>query len=327
MNFCKNVLDNGGDLVPLILPYEIVKATGIFNPSIYYDSYQQKLLVNIRHCQYTLYHSEKEIFECQWGPLSYLNPENDITLTTNNYLCELDQKTLELTKYVKIDTSLLDVKPIWEFVGLEDARIVRWNDKLYAIGVRRDTTTHGQGRMEFSEIEYTDYKAREISRHRIAAPPPDTSYCEKNWVPIIDSPFHMVKWSNPTEIVSVDLSTNTSTTVFLGNYIPQPYDFRGGSQVIPLNDSYRFACMHGVDLYRSESGRKDATYRHCFAVWDKNWNIHRYTSFFSFLENKIEFCTGMCALNDNFLLSFGAQDNSAYVLKVPKKYMEKICLE
>ena len=81
MNFCKQVLEAGGDIVPLTLPYDIVKGTGIFNPSIYYDEYTDKLLVNIRHCQYVLYHAEKEIFESQWGPLTYLNPENDLTLT------------------------------------------------------------------------------------------------------------------------------------------------------------------------------------------------------------------------------------------------------
>lgn len=327
MNFCKQVLEAGGDIVPLTLPYDIVKGTGIFNPSIYYDEYTDKLLVNIRHCQYVLYHAEKEIFESQWGPLTYLNPENDLTLTTTNYLCELNKDTLEIIKYHKIDTSKLDVKPIWEFVGLEDARIVRWNEKLYAIGVRRDTTTNGVGRMEFSELEFTDSGVQEIARHRIAAPPPDKTYCEKNWVPIINSPNHMVKWSNPTEIVSVDLGSNTSETVFLGKYIPQPCDFRGGSQVIPLNNTMSFACMHGVDLYKSESGRKNATYRHCFAVWDSEWNVIKYSKFFSFLENKIEFCTGMCYLNDHFLLSFGAQDNSAYVLKVPYRFMERACLD
>ena len=193
--------------------------------------------------------------------------------------------------------------------------------------MRRDTTTNGVGRMEFSELEFTDSGVQEVARHRIAAPPPDKTYCEKNWVPIINSPNHMVKWSNPTEIVSVDLGSNTSETVFLGKYIPQPCDFRGGSQVIPLNNTMSFACMHGVDLYKSESGRKNATYRHCFAVWDSEWNVVKYSKFFSFLENKIEFCTGMCYLNDHFLLSFGAQDNSAYVLKVPYRFMERACLD
>ena len=37
-----------------------------------------------------------------------------------------------------------------DFIGLEDGRLLKWNDKYYLTGVRRDTTTNGQGRMELS---------------------------------------------------------------------------------------------------------------------------------------------------------------------------------
>ena len=65
----------------------------------------------------------------------------------------IDIISIYTINYHKIDTSKLDVTPIWKFIGLEDGRIVNWDDKYYAIGVRRDTTTNGQGRMEFSEFE------------------------------------------------------------------------------------------------------------------------------------------------------------------------------
>lgn len=322
----KEIIDAGGDIIPLIIPKNITNGTGIFNPSVYFDTLTNKLLVNIRHCQVILYHSETKKFESPWGPLTYMNPEDDITLTTTNYLCELDKTSLEVTKYDKIDTSKYDVKPIWEFVGLEDARLVRWNNTLYGIGVRRDTTPNGQGRMEFSELETTPTGVFEISRTRIAAPPPDSGYCEKNWMPILDMPYHFVKWSNPTEVVEADLRTKSSKTIYLGKYVQQPFDFRGGSQVIRLNNNYRVACVHTVDLYKSEAGRKDATYRHCFIVWDNNWNVYKYSEPFTFMDAKIEFCTGLSKFNDNYLLSFGYQDNAAYILKIPSSFLENLCL-
>jgi len=329
MNFCKQVLDIGGDLVPLTIPPNLTNGTGLFNPSVYLEPITNKLILNLRHCQYLLYHSEKNIFETPWGPLSYMNPENDITLTTTNYLCELDKNSLEINNFCKIDTSKLDVKPLWEFIGLEDVRLVTWDNKLYGIGVRRDTTTNGVGRMELSELTWptiTFSNIKEIRRNRIAAPHPDNSYCEKNWMPILDMPYHFVKWSNPTEVVEVSLSTNTSKTVYLGNYIEKPLAFRGGSQVIRLNDKYRIACVHMTDLYKSQAGRKDATYRHCFIVWDNDWNVYRYTNAFTFLDAKIEFCVGMTEYDDNFLISFGYQDNAAFILKTPRKFIESICL-
>jgi hypothetical protein len=228
-----------------------------------------------------------------------------------------------------IDTSSLDVKPIWEFIGLEDVRLVRWDNRLYACGVRRDTTTNGQGRMELSELEYTDNSIKEISRNRIPAPPPDQTYCEKNWMPVSDMPYHFVKWCNPTEVVHYNFVSKETSTFYLdkSKYVAMPQDFRGGSQVIPLaNSDYRFTCVHTVNLYKSEAGRKNARYRHCFVVWDKDWNVVKYTDQFSFMNAEIEFCTGMAEYGDSYLMTFGYQDNSAYILQVPKHYIEKICL-
>jgi hypothetical protein len=54
------------------------------NPSIYND--QGELWMILRHVNYALYHSEKRKFHHSYGPLQYIHPENDRTLTTWNYL-------------------------------------------------------------------------------------------------------------------------------------------------------------------------------------------------------------------------------------------------
>jgi hypothetical protein len=253
-----DLLQHGGSFHFLNLPATCVGGTANTNPSIFIDG--EDLLLNIRKVQYMLYHSEfSQKFLVHCSPLAYLNPENDITLTTTNYLCKLDSNTLTLEAFEKVDTSKLDVKPLWEFVGLEDARIIEWNNKLYLSGVRRDTTTNGVGRMELSEIQVNKDSVKEISRVRIEPPNNPNSYCEKNWMPVIDKPFHYVKWANPTELVKVDPTNGTSQTVHLSNTVDIPRDLRGGSQIIPYKDGY-FAITHEVDLFKSEEGRKDAVY-------------------------------------------------------------------
>lgn len=323
-NLVTRVLDAGGSLHPLIVPVQFeTQGTALFNPSVYKDG--DELLCNVRHCQYTLFHAEKRRFEHQWGPLNYLCPEDDLTLTTVNYLFKLNPKTLETESIHKVDTSKLDVKPIWEFVGLEDARVFRWDDKLYFSGVRRDTTTNGVGRMELSEIVIGDENtAKEISRWRIPAPGLDNTYCEKNWMPILDMPWHYVKWSNPTEVVKVNPIKKTCETVYIGKHQPLWTDYRGGSQVIPFGD-YRIALTHALTRFdKSPAGRKDAQYRHAMIVWDKDWNVVRYGDFFSFMDAEIEFCCGMAEHDGDFLISFGFQDNSAYVLRTPRKIIEEL---
>ena len=318
MNFVKSALENGGVLKSLIIPSDLTNGTGLCNPSIFTE--EDKILINLRHIQYTLYHSELCNYEHQYGPLVYLNPENDVSLTTTNYICELN-KDLEITHHTKVDTSELDQPPLWEFVGLEDARLVKWDNKVYLTGVRRDTTTNGQGRMELSELVFTDTEVKEVSRFRIPAPGKDDSYCEKNWVPILDQPYHYVKWTNPTEVIKVDVKEKTCKTVHLGERKEMPKDLRGGSQVIPYKGGY-LTLNHETDLYKSEAGRKDATYRHRFTFWDKDWNVLKFSKVFSFMNAKIEFACGMAEYKGDYLITFGFQDNAAYVLKVTDKFLE-----
>jgi len=325
MNFVAKTLRAGGSITPLLIsPSEFpTKGTGLFNPSIYKDG--DNILCNVRHCQYTILHSEWGRFEHQWGPLVYLCPEDDLTLTTTNYMMTFDGH-LNLKSTHRVDTSKLDVKPIWDFVGLEDARVVRWDGKLYMTGVRRDTTTNGQGRMELSEIQMGDDNVlREVSRWRIPAPGKDDTYCEKNWMPVVDMPFHYIKWTNPTELVKVDPEAKTCTSVFVGEHKTYPInvDFRGGSQVIPFG-KYRIAITHLLTkFHKSEAGRKNAQYRHAFVVWDENWKCIKLGEIFDFMGGEIEFCCGMTEHNGNFLVTFGFQDNAAYMLNVPRVVIEE----
>jgi GR25 family glycosyltransferase involved in LPS biosynthesis len=314
-NLVKKVLDSGGSITPLIIPSDLTNGTGLMNPSIYVD--KGKLILNLRHVNYTLYHCEGEqLFINRWGPLAYLNPENDIHLRTTNWLCELNDD-LTIKNWNKVDTSKLDIEPVWEFIGLEDGRLVRWDDKLYLCGVRRDTKTNGEGRMELSELK----KYKEVKRSRIQPPNDPNSYCEKNWMPVIDMPYHFVKWTNPTELVKVNPETNTSETIILKDGVGSHLNLRGGSQIIPYGND-RICIIHEVDLWKNKLEQKDAKYNHRLVIWDKDWNIKHISESFSFMDGEIEFCCGLAEYKGDLLITFGFQDNAAYILKMPITFLD-----
>ena len=318
MELVKKALKNGGAIYPLLLPPDKLPGPSIANPSII--NYNGKILVNLRVLNYILYHSETNLNEHPYGPMLYLHPESDQTLTTYNIFCELDDD-LSIKAYSQIDSSDLDVEPLWEFIGLEDGRIVSWDDKLFLCGVRRDTTTNGVGRMELSELFAEANTIKEVSRVRIPAPPPDESYCEKNWMPIVDKPYHFVKWTNPTEVVKFDPKTKTTETMILGEYQDlDSFDLRGGSQVLRMGDHY-IALLHETYLYRSEADRKDGTYYHRFILWDENFKIVKLSERFNFLGAKVEFSCGMCKKHEDFLITFGFQDNASFLLKVKQNFI------
>lgn len=326
-NLVSIFLDNGGIIKPIYIDSKYTNGTGLCNVSIYYNENSKELLYNIRNVEYALYHSEcEQKFQSKnEGPLSYYHPDDDLNLRTNNFICNINPDTLDIIHYNKIDTTLLDVEPIWTFIGLEDGRLVYWDNKYYLCGVRRDTTPNGEGRMELSELEISDKTVKEIKRNRIDVQD-NTSYCEKNWMPVKDKPFHFIKWTNPTEVIKVNIDTNEAEQIYISNKILNlPKDLRGGSQLIPwYNDTY-LAITHEVYFTpKNYNGYKDGDYYHRFIMWDKDWNITYVSKAFNFMTAKIEFCIGLECVNDDILISYGFQDNCSYIVKIKKEKLQDI---
>ena len=318
MNLVQKAVGQGGKLAPLAIP----NTFGGMNPSVFIDP-DGDILVNVRVVNYILYHSENEQrFPSRWGPLAYLHPEKDQRLVTENYVVRLNSN-LEITDCAKVEMLELH-QPIWEFVGLEDARLVYWDD-YYLIGVRRDTTNNGVGRMEKSKvsIDKDTWTIKEISRERIEVP--SQSYCEKNWMPIVDKPFHFVKWHSPIEVMKAE--GTMAQQVALKQSIQPEKDQRGGSQLIRWGSVY-IAITHEVDLFKNYLQQKDGIYRHRLCVYDDDLNLVGISpESFSFLDGRIEFCVGAAEYEGDLLVSFGFQDNAAFVLRVPRSIVEDMIAE
>ena len=328
MNLVQRAVQYGGELAPLVISKGLTSGTGLMNPSIFIDN-DGDILVNLRHVNYTLYHAEnKQLFSSRWGPLSYLHPEKDLRLVTTNYLCRLD-KNLKMTDYAKVDTSALDVPPIWEFVGEEDCRLVQWDNEYYLIGVRRDTTTNGEGRMELSKIEIdkANWNVKEVSRLRIPTPGLNNSYCEKNWVPILDKPYHFIKWCSPVEVVRAHPTEPKCDQISFRQNLTPPSDQRGSSQLIRWGNMY-ISIHHEVILFKNYLGQKDGLYFHRLAVWDDQLNLVGLSpNKFTFLDGRVEFCVGIAEFQGDLLISFGFQDNAAFVLRTPRGVVEDMIME
>jgi hypothetical protein len=333
MNLVQKAISHGGRLAPLAIP----DTFGGMNPSILIDD-DGEILVNVRVVNYILYHSEhKQQFPSRWGPLAYLHPENDLRLVTENYIVRLNSD-LQMTDYTKVKMKNLHI-PIWEFHGLEDARLVQWNGIYYLIGVRRDVPDHrtdiegyrpdsGAGRMEYTTLALnkTKWTAKEVARRRIKAPGADDSYCEKNWAPMLDKPFTFIKWHSPVEVVYSQPDKPKTVQVALKQGVQPPKDQRGGSQLIRWGSQY-ISITHDVELYKNYLGQKDAIYRHRVCVYDDDLNLVGVSNEFSFFEGKVEFCVGAAKYGEDLLVSFSVSDNAAFVLQVPKLVVEDLIVE
>ena len=315
-NFCKYCILQGAEIFPLNVSSEDSEHLGICNPSIFDNG--DKVYVSLRNVNYMLFENMNKHFQTYFGEMLYSTPDDDLKLRTRNYLAEYDLETNSIKSYNLIDTSARDVEPKWDFVGHEDIRLVKWDGKLYGTGCRRDVKEDGTSRMELSEID--PETGKELSRVRIKAPGDDTSYCEKNWMPVLDMPFHYIKWTNPTELVKVNPYTGDCESLFVKeqnqNLINTHRALRGSSQIIPYNDGY-IALLHEVDLYLNELQRKECNYYMKWVIFDKDFNITETSDEFKFLNFPIEFTNGLMTRGDFFYIPFSIMDNVSFMLKVP----------
>lgn len=320
-NFVKYCLSNGGIIIPLAFHSDDMDGTGLCNPSILRIG--DKIKVIIRNVNFMLWKNEiEDKFTDVYGPLCYITEDKDVRLKTINFIGDLSNNGVE--NVVKIDTSKCDTEPKWDFIGHEDGRLVNWDNKIYITGVRRDSNDIGKGRMELSELDPETFA--EISRVRIESPRSEEEYCEKNWMPILDMPYHYIRWCNPLEIVKVDPVTGQSEIVVKKEYNQSTENLnfnemsiRGSSQVITIGD-YRMAIVHRCELWSNEKKQKSqARYINNFIVWDKEWNIVKVSKPFNFGDFDVEFTVGLMYEDGKYYIPFALQDNIAFVLCVGEK--------
>ena len=318
-NFCKYCILHGAEIFPLNINAEDSKHLGICNPSIFNDG--ENVYLTLRNVNYMLYQNLNKNFQTFYGELAYCTPDNDNNLRTQNYLAKYDLIDNDIISYNLIDTSKFDTNPVWNFIGHEDVRLVKWEDKWYVTGCRRDVKPNGESRMELCEIDINT--GEELSRVRIKSSEDDETYCEKNWMPILDKPFHYIRWTSPvTEIVKINPLNGDCTTVKTINQdislINSTRTLRGSSQIIPYKDGY-IALVHEVDLWLSELERKEAQYYMKFIKFDKDFNIVSTSDDFKFLNFSIEFTNGLMYKDNYFYIPFSVMDNISFILKVKEE--------
>ena len=143
---------------------------------------------------------------------------------------------------------------------------------------------------------------------------------------MLDKPYHFIKWTMPTELVKADPNEPKCEQVFIKDTPQAPADQRGSSHVVKWGSMY-IAISHEVNLFKNYLNQKDAVYRHRLVLWDDQFNFIGLSKPFSFLDARIEFSVGAALYEGDLLISWGFQDNAAFVLRTPKVVIENLILE
>lgn len=309
----------GGRVLPLVMPNIPADGTGLSNPSIINTN--GKLYVVLRNMNCVIFHSEKNKFKHHSGPYQFQRINDINVLSSDTYFFELNED-LSVKNYTKLDTADIDPKITTQrHAGLEECRLSYWDNKFYVSATRWNP--ENGGRMELCEIDITPNSVKAISRFVIPVPDGVISQnCEKNWMPVLDMPFHYIKWSNPTQLVEFNPKDNTCSTKYLSQTTDFPYQLRGGSQVIKIQNYY-VAIVHNTYTYNDEHSKFNGNYAHFFIIWDMNWNIVKISNPFKLFNSNIEYICGMCLHKDKLLITAGLQNNVAFLMELPfNKFLE-----
>ena len=313
------LLRNGATIAALEVPnlYEYQLAS--MNPSIWINE-DGSAYVNIRVVNYNLWNMYSREFTQTDQPIAYVNLIAD-KLVTNNYFGTFDINTLTVNNLSEV--KMMEYEPKWYFEGLEDARIVNWNNQLHLCGVRRDLDDMGTGRMELSEITLIDNVWTEIKRTRIPAAGDDSAYLEKNWMPIIDKPYTWIKWCSPIEVAHYDLESKQLDIQFTND--TNCY-FRGDSHLIHVNDKYYcFVHLAYNKQLRPEDNARLSEYNHYLLEFDENLCVSRISPGFKY-DNKmsIEFGCGLAYYDGYCYLTYAENDAASFIIKFDVKLLEEI---
>ena len=294
------------------------------NPSIWIVD-DNEAYVNIRSVNYNLWNNVVREFTETNQPLGYVGKDSS-HLITENYFGKINLDTLKLYDVTKV--KMLDLhKPIWSFIGLEDARVIKWDENLYLCGVRRDVKDNGEGRMELSKIEKDDEDNWiEVERIRMPAASED-AYCEKNWMPIVDTPYTWIKWCSPFELCKFDINTKKLEIIFNGENLN--YCYRGDSHVVKINNYY-YCFTHFVNLliFDENTNSRQSRYIHYILKFDKDMHyIGAYGPFCYDTRFNIEFGCGLAYYNGYCYLTYSENDAISYIVKFDSKLIEDLNYE
>ena len=204
-------------------------------------------------------------------------------------------------------------KIMGKYTGMEDMRLVVWDNDLYGILSRPDVVPNKvvMQLIRFNEmLDMVDTWVFETP-----------NYFEKNWLPIQDKPFNFLYDPATGACIELNIANyKEADDVVAPTIINQinPPSFSGGlcgsSQVMPYKDGYICLChsrYDWVDTY------KHVYYTHQFVVYDKNMKPVSVSKPFNFFNKSVEYCCGLESDGENIYITFSLHDGVCGMLTIP----------
>jgi hypothetical protein len=271
------------------IPIDVDDGWSAFNPSIALDGDGYRMIV--RSSNYTLSERGYDL-------------GGDDRVRTRNYDVRLDAD-LAIRAVARIDDRT--GKPPWPgaTTGYEDCRLFCAGGSWYASATTREHDRDARCAIALLELRGSSFEGLTVLDD------PAGGHA-KNWMPVAGSDGSFVSSCAPTIVLRRDGRTGTLNEIARRPGPPVARAFRGGSQVIPVDDG-RLAVVHeAIDM-----SRRRRCYTHRFVRLDDGFAVTHVSPPFVFLHRGVEFCAGLAVRDGLAILSFGFQDAEAYLASAP----------
>lgn len=196
------------------------------------------------------------------------------------------------------------------YIGIEDIKLFSYKGHVIYTGTifqKHDKIGIGVGiyNDQVEKLEYDEIKS------------PVNAECEKNWVFFNhnDKLRLIYKWY-PLTIASI----KDSTQLDIIEKRDMPIFFhiaRGSTNGFEYNNEIWFI-VHGVYY------NKPRDYYHSIVVFDKDMNLKKYTNWFKFQKQKIEYCIGLIVEENRIITTYSTWDRVGYISTYDKNYINDL---
>jgi hypothetical protein len=262
--------------------------------------------------------------------LSEPRPRVDITIgdfvETRVWLAKMSDDAWNMESYARVDVQA--DPPLKR--GAEDPRLY-WRDggfEMIATVLDAPHVKGGVGRMTRLSLDHHNYTAQLLEVY--PAPPNRQLRVEKNWMRTVDGSGNFDFIYGPNSVVQGKKFKSVGNT----DGLPP---LRGGTQLLTMGDETYIALAHVTHEVRLKTPVYSANkfsvvypttryYVHRFVKYNIDGKIIGWSDEFRLGSYPIEYAAGMVQVGDHFIISYGVEDKSSCLARIPvSDVLENIC--
>jgi tetratricopeptide (TPR) repeat protein len=273
-----------------------------YNPSII--NHNNDFYINIRTSNYSMNIINNHLCYKVYDNDNIVDINNENPVVTKNIICGLNKSKCELQDLRMLNFDDFDLfKFNFTVKGIEDIRLLSYNNDIYFVGNSREVTNNNSPKMLLGKYSTKENKVENL----VVLHNYEDNQCQKNWSPFVHDGKILLFYSfSPLVILEPNLETGKCTLYKKGT-MDLNYEFlRGGSQGFYIKGKLHFI-THEV-IY--ENGR---IYLHRFVKMNEDLSIDKVSYPFYMKNQGIEYISGAVYDDDKneVLITWGSDDKFA----------------